>query len=120
MKKSELVKVGGLISSEPVTVKAVWKRPVAGKDEELEFSVGVIRPAFDEMEQVLIIKDDKNRTATLISLCIRLEGDKGKFDQKLTYEEACRLEWNLVSALVDAIKSVNNIGPKEKKSRPRG
>lgn len=119
MKKSDLIKAGGLISAEPITVKAKWVRPVKGVDEELEFNVGVIRPAFDEMERVLLIKDDKNRTATLISSCIRLEGDKGKFDHALTYDEACRLEWNLVSALVDAIKSINNIGTKEKKSKPR-
>lgn len=119
MKKSDLVKVGGLISVEPVIVNTTWKRPVSGKDEELEFDVGIIRPAFDEMERVLTIQDDKNRTATLISLCVRLEGDKGKFDQALTYDEACRLEWNLVKALVDAIKATNNIGNKEKKSKPR-
>jgi hypothetical protein len=120
MKKSELIKVGGLISPDPVTVKAKWVRPVDGVDQELEFDVGIIRPAFDEMERVLTIQDDKSRTATLISLCVRLEGDKGKFDQALSYDEARRLEWNLVRALVDAIKATNNIGNKEKKSKPRG
>jgi hypothetical protein len=173
MKKSDLIKVGGLISSEPVIVKATWKRPIDGKaeilhkkytdikvegekelafnsknqswvllseafedsknikadknkdfhilnfEEHIDFDVGIIRPAFDEMEKVLTIQDDKSRTATLISLCIRLEGDKGKFDQALTYEEACRLEWNLVRTLVDSIKATNKIGITEKKPRPR-
>lgn len=168
MKKSDLVKVGGLLSSEPVIIKATWKKPVPEKaeilhkkyteikeeedgqafafdsenknwvslsdaldkskkikadknkdfhilnfDKHFEFDVGIIRPAFDEMERVLTIKDDKNRTATLISLCVRLEGENGKFDQTLTYDEACRLEWNLVRSLVDAIKATNNI-PGEK------
>lgn len=174
MKKSDLIKVGGLISSEPVAVKGTWKRPIPDKaeilnkkytaikvdgekelafnsetqdwvllseakenprinegdnakdfhilnfEEHLDFEIGVIRPAFDEMEQVLSNKNDKNMTATLISRCIRLEGDKGKHDQTLSYEEACRLEWNLASAMIDAIKGVNKLGVQEKKSEPRG
>lgn len=85
-------------------------------EEHREFTIGVVRPAFDEMEKILTAKEGVSMTAQLISFCLRLEGKDGKHDQKLTYEQACRLEYNLAQAFVKSISEVNNLEiGKEKK-----
>lgn len=112
MKSSELKKLGGFVPSTAVQVAVVWSRPVDGIEVDTPFTVGVIRPAFADMEKVLTLDAAESRSCQLISLCIRL-GDN--FDEKISYDQACRLESNLAAAFMVAIKSVNNLEETEKK-----
>jgi hypothetical protein len=111
MKAKELEKLGGFISSEPVIREIKWEREFNGEQKTEEFKIGVVRPAYAEMEKVLSMSEG-SRTAELISLCVRL-GEK--LEEKITYEMACRLEPNLAAQFAIAVKSVNNLDEKEKK-----
>jgi hypothetical protein len=54
----------------------------------------------------------RSRSCKLISTCVRL-GEK--YDETLTFEEACRLETRLMHELAKVVKSANNLDEKEKK-----
>jgi hypothetical protein len=111
----DFVSKGGVISSKPVVKTIKWEHTLNGEQRVDEYEVGVIRPAFEEMEKIIsLMALDKNSSHTpdLISMCIRL-GEN--FDSTLTVEQARRLEPNLAFALVDAIKSVNKLDDDGKK-----
>lgn len=95
----DLVKLGGIVSAEPVERTVEW--------DGNTFTVLVKRISYGMVERVLIKPDDdeQSRNAALISGSILLNGGT----ESLTYEQAFQLKPSLAFALVDAIRSVNGM-----------
>jgi hypothetical protein len=111
----ELEKLGGLVSEEPVVQRVTWDRIDNGEQETVEFDVGVIRLSFTQIEKIQRMEAGRNKNAELIALCIKFGDGSGRYEQKLSYEQACRIEPTLALQLSYVIVEVNNLEQKTKK-----
>jgi hypothetical protein len=118
----QLKSAGGIVSDKPVRQEIVWNRTTdEGVEETLTFDVYVVRLAYGDYEQLYMpttrtVDDDDaeperhSLQSELISLCIRL-GENA--DERLTYEQAYRLQPGLAAAMIRAINKV--MGKAQKK-----
>lgn len=114
MKLNDLKAMGGFVPAEPVKREVSWTREVDGKPETVEFTVFVRRQSFGSVERLLHVEnDDRSRSARFLSESILL-GDDGK--EKLSYEDAYRLEPGLAAVLMEAVADVNGTGRKQGKN----
>lgn len=123
MNLEQLTKAGGIISDKPIKQQISWKRTTEeGEEEPLSFDVYVVPLAYGDYERLYTPRsrgvdegdaaeaEHHSLQSELISVCIRL-GEKA--DERLTYEQAYRLQPSLAHALIKAINKV--IGAKQKK-----
>jgi hypothetical protein len=107
MKLQELRDLGGFVPVEPVERVVTWTRPVDGELKSDTFSVLIKRQSFGVIEKLLMAEnDDRSRSARFLAESILL-GD-GK--ERMSYEDAYRLEPSLASALIEAVNAVNGTG----------
>jgi hypothetical protein len=112
MKLQELRELGGFVPVEPVERTVTWTRTINGEEKSDSFTVLVKRQSFGTIERLLLTEnDDRSRSARFLAESILL-GD-GK--DRLSYEDAYRLEPSLAAALIDAVNAVNGTGRTEGK-----
>ena len=100
MDLKQLRAAGGFVSDRPTPVKKVWETP---EGESLEIEFFVLRQSFGQAERFYLSSEDRkdrSRTSELLSEVIRL-GKDGK--EKLSYDDAFRLEASLAKVFLDAI-----------------
>lgn len=107
MKVSELRALGGFVPAEPVEREVTWTRTVDGEEKSDTFTVAIVRQSFGTIERLLMAEnDERSRSARFLSESILLGGGK----EKLSYEDAYRLELTLANALIEAVTAVNGTG----------
>ncbi len=111
MDLKQLRERGAFIPAAPVAYEVSWTHPdTLGSEVTDTFTVHVVKHSAGSVErlrQAVSRDQDKLWTPLLISESIRL-GDDGS--ERLTFEDASRLDYGLATALVDAINSVNRLG----------
>lgn len=115
MNIADLEKLGGLVSEEPVIRKISWTHFQGEEEKTEDFEAGIVRLSFSQIEEIQKQDTNKIKTAEFISLCVRFPDDNGRYEQRLTYEQACRLAPTLAYALSTAIVETNNLDHKTKK-----
>ncbi len=124
MNKSELTKIGGVVSALPVKQEITWTRVNEQGDEVTDtFDIFVKTLAYGDYEQLFMEpkKDEteeeqaerRSRNCQLIALSIRL-GENA--DESFTYDEAYQLHSGLANAFITKISRVN--GRAKKSSAP--
>lgn len=125
---------GGFVSAEPVKKSVKWKHEDGGVEVEDDFEIYVVRQSFGSVEKLLTGLDDRSKSASFISACVRFlvgseeaqayevqrRDDPGlpvrmEFLEAMSYEDAYQLEPSLAGALVRAINEVNG---EQKNSQP--
>jgi hypothetical protein len=106
MNVTQLMGLGGFVSSEPDKVSVTWANVDAttGEDITNTFDVFVLRTTFGNVEKMWTSGDDKSKSAILITECLRFGEDA---QERLTYEQALSLQPGLAAALMEAYNSVN-------------
>lgn len=125
---------GGFVSAEPAKKAVAWKHEDdTGAEIEDKFDVYVVRQSFGSVEKLLTGLDDRSKSASFISACVRfLVGTdealayeaqcrddpslpvRMEFLESMSYEDAYQLAPSLAGALVRAINEVNG----EQKNSP--
>jgi len=104
-----LKKIGGVLTGQAIERNIKWTNvDDDGKKTEHEFTVGVVKLGLAATERIWapVQNGDEERSSWAMLICetIRL-GDK--FDERISYEDACNLNPSLFSALSEAANSVN-------------
>lgn len=125
---------GGFVSAEPVKKSVDWVHDGGEGEMADTFDVYVVRQSFGSVEKLLTGLDDRSKSASFISACVRfLVGTEEAqayeaqrrdnpslpvrmdFLEAMSYEDAYQLAPTLAGALVRAINEVNG---EQKNSRP--
>lgn len=101
---------GGIVTSPPVPVEVTWthKDPETGELVTDTFTVHVLRKSVGWMDRAIRMSSrdvpNSSRTAAIIAEGIRFGVDG---TERLSYEDAVLLDYDLASALIDAFTQVN-------------
>lgn len=114
MDLKQLKAAGGLVSDRPTPVKKTWETPGG---ESLEIDFFVLRQSFGQAERLYLStteeRKDRSRTSELISEVIRLGKDGS---EKMSYEDAYKLEPSLARVFLDAITETQVASAKKEKA----
>jgi hypothetical protein len=106
MRLSELEQSGGLIPSEPVEREVTWKKP---DGEEVTMTALVRQLPFDAFEQYGSEEmGNMEKSYRFLGDAIVVEDDDGN-QSPLGYDNARRLNMNLLVALLTAAQEVNHL-----------
>lgn len=100
MNLADLMAAGGIVPEELVERTVVWDGGTA--------TVHIKRLGYGEVEQEILARkpEQTSNTAWLIAASVRLDGGK----ERLTYDQAYRLDPSLFKALSVAVSEVNEAG----------
>ncbi len=100
MNLAELIAAGGIVPDELVPETLTWNGQTV--------AVKVKRLGYGEVEREILARtaDQTSNTAWLIAASIRL----GDGTERLTYEQAYRLDAELFKAMSEAVTRVNSLG----------
>lgn len=98
----ELQALGGFVSDKPIPKEITFKKP---DNEEVKAKIHVVKLGIGDYEKAVESKEgDRSHMAHIISSFIRL-GEGGA--EKISYEQAYRLNPNLGGAMINAFNEVN-------------
>lgn len=101
----KLNQIGGLITGKATPRLVKWTTTDdAGNEVTYEFTVGVVKLGLAATERLWAAPEGESRWARMINETIRLGED---FKQRISYEDACRLEPSLFNALSTESSKVN-------------
>ena len=100
MNLDEIRNAGGFVSADPVLINIEWKG--------YSFDVFVKQFSFADVESLYTF-DGRSQTAKLISTAILL----GEDQEAITYEDACQLDVELATKLLEALNQVNGLDQKK-------
>jgi len=102
---NDLKNAGGILTGKVVERPVEWKAyDENGKEVTHRFAVGIVKLSVAATERVYTSGEGTSRWAMMVHEAIRLGP---KFDQRISYEDACNLDPSLFTALSEAAASVN-------------
>lgn len=101
----KLNQIGGLVTGKATPRPVKWTTvDDEGNEVTHEFMVGVVKMGLAANERLWGLPEGESRMAMIIHEAIRLGED---FKQRITYEDACRLNLSLFNALFTESEKLN-------------